>query len=64
VSGCTRAEHEACVCGPLNNGRLNRVLELAGVAYRPHPAPVPVEVLKKRKEEASGKGFCQVSKGA
>jgi hypothetical protein len=55
VSSYTRAEHEACVSGLPNNGRLNRVLELVGVAYGPHSAPVSMEVLKKRKAEPSGK---------
>jgi hypothetical protein len=55
VGSYTRAEHEACVSGLCNNGHLNRVLELAGVANGPRPAPTSAEVLKKRKAEASGK---------
>jgi hypothetical protein len=47
-------EHEAYVNGLPHNGWLNRVLELPGVAYGPRPVPAPAEVLKKRKEEASG----------
>jgi hypothetical protein len=31
------------------------VLQLAGVAYGPHPVPVFTEVLKKRKEDATRK---------
>jgi hypothetical protein len=54
VGSYTRAEHEACVSGLPNNGHLNRVLELTGVAYGPRPTPASAEVLKKRKAEASG----------
>jgi hypothetical protein len=38
VGSYTCLEHEACAVLP-NNGRLNRVLELAGVAYGPRPMP-------------------------
>jgi hypothetical protein len=55
VGSYMRAEHEACIAGLQNNGHLNRVLKLAGVAYGPHPAPVSTEVLKKRKADACGK---------
>jgi hypothetical protein len=55
VGSYTRVEHEACNAGLENNGHLNHVLELTEVAYGPRPTPVSVEVLKKRKSEASGK---------
>jgi hypothetical protein len=55
VGSYTCAEHEACVSGLPNNGSLNCVLELAGVAYGPCFTPVSVEVLKKRKAEAGSK---------
>jgi hypothetical protein len=55
----TRPEHKAYAV-LLNNGCLNRVLELAGVAYGPHPVSVSVEVLKKRKVDSVGK---TISKG-
>jgi hypothetical protein len=55
VGSYTHTEHKACIAGLQNNGRLNRVLELAGVAYGPRLVPVSAEVLKKRKEDATGK---------
>jgi hypothetical protein len=55
-------EHEACIFGLWNNGHLNRALELTGVAYGPRPTPVSVEVLKKRKEDATEKS-ANTSKG-
>jgi hypothetical protein len=51
VGSYTRPEHEACSVLS-KNGRLNRVLELAGVAYGPRSTPVSVEVLKKRKVDS------------
>jgi hypothetical protein len=54
VGSYTRPEHEACAV-LLNNGRLNRILELTGVPYGPGPVPISVEVLKKRKADAIGK---------
>jgi hypothetical protein len=51
VGSYTCTEHEACIAGLRNNGRLNHVLELV-VAYGPRQAPVSVEVLKKRKVDA------------
>jgi hypothetical protein len=54
VGSYTCLEHEACAVLP-NNGRLNRVLELVGVAYGPRPMSVFAEVLKKRKADSIGK---------
>jgi hypothetical protein len=54
VGSYTCLEHEACAILP-NNGHLNRVLELAGVAYGPCSTPVSTEVLKKRKVDSVGK---------
>jgi hypothetical protein len=48
-------EHDTCIAGLQNNDRLNRVLKLTGVAYGPRPVPISVEVLKKRKADATGK---------
>jgi hypothetical protein len=59
VGSYTRPEHEAYAV-LLNNGRLNRVLELTGVSYGPHSAPASVEVLKKQKADSVWK---TVSKG-
>jgi hypothetical protein len=55
MGGYTRSEHEGYVASLRNNGRLNHVLEVAGVAYGPRSVPVSVEVLKKRKADASTK---------
>jgi hypothetical protein len=52
VGSYTCMEHEAYVACVPNNGRLNCVLEVAEVAYVPHPVPVFAEVLKKRKADA------------
>jgi hypothetical protein len=52
VGGYTRAEHEACVGSLPNNGCMNRMLKVVGVAYGPRPVPVSMEVLKKRKADA------------
>jgi hypothetical protein len=54
VGNYTCTEHEACIVGFQINGRSNRVLELARVAYGPLPTPVSAEVLKKRKADATG----------
>jgi hypothetical protein len=54
VGSYTRPEHKACAVLP-NNGCLNRVLELSGVAYGPCLAPIFAEVLKKRKVDSIGK---------
>jgi hypothetical protein len=56
----TRVEHNACVANLLNNGRLNYVLEVAGVSYGPCLVPIFVEVPKKRKAYAAAKvlGMC------
>jgi hypothetical protein len=43
----TRVEHEACLVSLPNNGRLNRVLEVVGVAYAPRLTPFSAEVLWK-----------------
>jgi hypothetical protein len=55
VGGYTRTEHKACLASIPNNGRLNYVLELAGVSYGPRLVPVSAEVLKKRKADAATK---------
>jgi hypothetical protein len=54
VGSYKHPEHEACSVLPYNS-HLNRVLELIGVAYGPCPAPVSMEVLKKRKADSVGK---------
>jgi hypothetical protein len=58
VGSYSRLEHDACIVGVLNRGRLNRIFELAGVAYRPCTVPgneAYTEALKKRKADAAGK---------
>jgi hypothetical protein len=45
MEGYTCAEHEACIASLPNNGRLNRVLKVAGVGYGPRPMPISTEVL-------------------
>jgi hypothetical protein len=55
VGSYMRAEHEAFLTSIPNNGFLNRVLELTGVSYGPHPVPISVEVLKKRKADTAVK---------
>jgi hypothetical protein len=55
VGSYTGTEHQACITSLPNNGRLNHVLELAGVAYGPRSVPVSPVVLKKRKAEAAVK---------
>jgi hypothetical protein len=55
VGSYTCTEHEAYIAGLQNNGRLNHVIELTGVAYGPHLKPVSMEVLKKRKVDATGR---------
>jgi hypothetical protein len=59
VGSYTHPEHEAYAV-LLNNGRLNRVLELTGVSYGPRSAHASVEVLKKQKADSVWK---TVSKG-
>jgi hypothetical protein len=51
----TCMEHEACITSLPNNGRLNHVLEVAGVAYGPRSVPISAEVLKKRKADSAMK---------
>jgi hypothetical protein len=51
----THTEHEACLACLPSSGRLNRVLEVAGVANAPRPVPIFAEVLKKRKGDATVK---------
>jgi hypothetical protein len=47
VGGYTRMKHEACIASLPNNGLLNRVLEVVGVAYGPCPVSIFMEVLEK-----------------
>jgi hypothetical protein len=59
----TCTEHKACIASLPNNGRLNCVLEVAGVAYGPFPVPISTEVLKKRKvDEKKGVELSKVSR--
>jgi hypothetical protein len=55
VGSYMRTKNEAYLASIPNNDRLNRVLELTGVSYGPHPVPVSAEVLKKRKADAAAK---------
>jgi hypothetical protein len=62
VGSYTRVEHEACVADLQNNGHLNHVLKLTGVAYGPHLALVTAKVLKKRKADATRKVLAKCPK--
>jgi hypothetical protein len=55
MGGYTHVEHEAYIASLPNNGRLNHVLEVVGVAYGPRPVPISTKVLKKRKADAATK---------
>jgi hypothetical protein len=55
VDGYTCTEHEVCVASLPNNGCLNYVLKVAGVAYGPRPVHVSVEVPNKRKTDVAVK---------
>jgi hypothetical protein len=58
VGSYTRLEHDACMASLCNKGWLNRVFELAGVLYGPHPVhgtDAFTEASKKRKIDAAGK---------
>jgi hypothetical protein len=55
VGSYTCTDKEACITSLPNNGRLNHVLKVAGVAYGPRPVPISVKVLKKRKAYAATK---------
>jgi hypothetical protein len=58
VGSYTHPEHDACIVGLCNGGRLNRVFELTGVAYGPRSVPRSnafTEASMKRKAEAAGK---------
>jgi hypothetical protein len=39
AGSCTHSEHDSCITGLHNEGHLNRVLGLTGVAYGPHSVP-------------------------
>jgi hypothetical protein len=55
VGSYTCLDHDASIAGLHNEGRLNRVFELARVAYGPHPVPSSdafTEASKKRKIES------------
>jgi hypothetical protein len=58
VGTYTHLEHDVCMAGLLNWGRLNHMFELAGVPYGPRPVPgmeAFTEASKKRKMDATGK---------
>jgi hypothetical protein len=54
VGSYTKPEHDACLRQVRNDGQLNRVFELVGVAYGPRLVP-GTEVARKRKLDAIGK---------
>jgi hypothetical protein len=67
VGGYTKAEHDACLAHVRNGGRLNRVFELAGVAYGPRVMPDTdefIEAVQKRKLDAIGKNPSKRPKAA
>jgi hypothetical protein len=49
IGSYTHVEHDACLASLPNNGHLNHVFEVAGVAYAPSLVHVSAEVRKKRK---------------
>jgi hypothetical protein len=58
VGSDTHLERDACVASLRNEGHLNHVFDLAGVAYRPRPVPGPgafSEASRKRKMDAARK---------
>jgi hypothetical protein len=58
VGSCTRPKHDACISGLHNEGRMNRVLDLAWVAYGPRLVPGSgafTEASKKRTTYSVGK---------
>jgi hypothetical protein len=58
VGSYTRPEHDTCVASLRNEGRLNCVFELVGVAYRPRLVPGTeafTEASRKRKMDVTGK---------
>jgi hypothetical protein len=58
-------EHEPCVANLHNGGRLNRVFELAEVAYGPRPKPGTeefTEALKKRRMDAAGNNLSKCTR--
>jgi hypothetical protein len=60
VGSYTRPEHDACITNLRNGGRLNRVFQLAEVAYGPQPEPGTkefTEASKKRRLDAAGKNL-------
>jgi hypothetical protein len=66
VDSYTRLEHDTCIDGLHNEGRLNRVLELTGVAYELRSVPGSdafTEASKKRKTYFVGKVLVKCPKG-
>jgi hypothetical protein len=58
VGSYTRPEHDACIMNLHNGGRLNKLFELAEVAYGPRPEPDNeefAEASKKRRMDDAGK---------
>jgi hypothetical protein len=58
VGSYTCPKHDTCIAGLHNEGRLNRGLELTGVAYEPRPvlgSDAFIESSKKRKTDYVGK---------
>jgi hypothetical protein len=65
VGNYTSPEHDAYIAGLHNRGRLNHVLEIAGVTYGPGPVPGSdafTEVSKKRKTDFVGKASSKLPK--
>jgi hypothetical protein len=58
VGSYTCPEHDICMAGQPNEGRLNQVFELPVVPYGPRPVPGTGafnEALRKRKMDTAGK---------
>jgi hypothetical protein len=60
----THTEHEACLACLPNSGRLNRVLEVAGVANAPRPVPIFCRGSKEKERGCYSEGFGQAPEGA
>jgi hypothetical protein len=61
----THSEHDACIARLHNEGQLNRVLELTGVAYGPRLVPgsdASIKASKKRKTDSIGRVLVKRSK--
>jgi hypothetical protein len=64
VGSYTRLEHDACIVNLHSGGRLNRVFDLAEVAYGPRPEPGTEEFTKASKKRTMDAARKNLSKHA